>query len=168
MNLPDDPFLIKEPLPGAGEPETHLEWERWHLREDPRRWLKLLLLAIVVLLVGVVLVVSLPLTAAIALGLALVVTLLPYLLPRRFVVENSGVSIHQGFYSTRRAWAEIESYKKITQGYLLQLRPKEGSKPPRPNLLTPNTRELFLPSPLEIEKQTSLKDLLSRHIPTNF
>jgi hypothetical protein len=182
MSLPDDPVLSNEPAPGAANPPyapspglvsfqdwqpggARLEWERWKLREDPRRSGKLTLLGVVILLVGAVLVVSLPITAAVALGLALVATLSPYLLPRRFEVGEEGVLLRQGFYTTRREWSELENYQKITQGYLLQTRLKEGLKSARPNRLFPDSGQLFLPFPLESEKLPILEATLLRHIP---
>jgi hypothetical protein len=154
-----------QPSTAENSPGQTLTWERWPLREDPRRWWKLLLVGLVVLAVGAVLVVSLPLTAAIALGLALVVTLWPYLLPRQYEVGEEGVSLRQGFYSARRGWQEVESCRKLAGGFLLPLRPRAGTRTPRPNLLFPGSKELFLPFPLEPENLRLLESLLSRHIP---
>ncbi|MBN9390391.1 MAG: hypothetical protein J0I20_20350 [Chloroflexi bacterium] len=155
-----------QPSPAENSPDQRLTWERWPLREDPRRWWKLPLVGLVVLAVGAVLVVSLPLTAGIALGLALVVTLWPYLLPRQYAVGEEGVSLRQGFYGTRRSWTEVESCRKLAEGYLFQLRPGEGVRSPRPNLLFPGSKELFLPFPVEPEKFEMLKSILALHIPT--
>ena len=181
MSLLDDPGSSNEPTPGEANPlyalspaepskdaqpgGESLKWERWKLLEDQRRWVKLSLLIVVVLLEGVVLVVSLPITAAVALGLALVAALLPYLLPRRFEVGEKGFSIRQGFYATRRDWCVIESYQKGGQGYLLFIRLRENVKPARPNLFPPNSNKLFLPFPLESEKLPLLESILLRHIP---
>jgi hypothetical protein len=156
-----------QPSTAENSPSQSLTWERWPLREDPRRRWKLLLVGVVVLAVGLVLVVSLPLTAAIALGLALVVTLLPYLLPRQYGVGEEGVWLRQGYYRVRRGWQEVANCRKLGEGYLLQIRPGEGAKPPRPNLLFPGSKELFLPLPLEPEKLRLLESRLSRHIPAD-
>lgn len=161
MSLPPDPAP-----PEAGSlPSQPLAWERWPLREDPRRWWKLLLVGLMVLAVGAVLVVSLPPTAAIALGLALVATLLPYLLPRHFEVGESGLEFRQGFYVYRRDWNEIKDCRKLAGAYLLSFRPSKRGGLPRPNLFSPGSKELVLAFPLEPEKLELLGSRLSRHIP---
>lgn len=152
MSLPGDPA-------SAG-----LEWERWQLKEDPRRLVRLSLLALLVMLVGAVLVVSLPITAAVALGLALVIALLPYLMPRRFLVAPEGLLIRQGFYNARREWLEFDGCQPVEGGYLLHLRPDSGPKSFRPNLLSPASKELFLPLPLEPEKVPVLERVLKNYI----
>jgi hypothetical protein len=147
------------------QPSPELEWERWHLKEDPRRLVRLSLLALLVVLVGAVLVVSLPIMAAVALGLALVVALLPYLMPRRFLLGQQGLSIRQGFYVILREWSEFDGCQPVKGGYLLNLRPVSRPKSPRPNLLSPSFKELFLPLPLEPEKVPLLAILLENYIP---
>lgn len=161
MNRPGDPpssaFSVSV--------TTRLEYERWPLREDPRRWPRLILLLAVVLVVGTILVISLPLLAAIGLGLALVATLLPYFLPRRYEVDGSGIAIWQGFYGFRRPWAEIESYQRLEAGYLLHFRPIGVTKSVCSNLLAANSKSFLVPLPVESEKMVLLEILLTRHIP---
>ncbi len=149
MSVPDSP---------------ELEWERWHLKEDPHRLVRLSLLLLLVALVGAVLVVSLPITAAVALGLALVVAVLPYVMPRRFVVRPEGLSIRQGFYVIRREWSAFDGCEPVGSGYLLHLCPVSGLKPLRPNLLSPSSKELFLPLPLEPEKVPTLEKAFKEYI----
>lgn len=139
-----------------------LEWERWQLKEDPRGLVRLSLLVLLVLLVGAVLVVSLPLTAAVVLGLALVIALLPYVMPRRYMVGPEGLFIRQGFYVTRREWADFEGCQALNSGYLLPLRQDRQTR--RPNLLAPAGREVFLPLPLEPEKAIFLRQTLEKYL----
>jgi hypothetical protein len=142
----------------------NLAWERWLLKEDPRRLVKLGLSGLLGGLVGVILVVSLPLTAAVALGLALAVAVLPYLMPRRFRLTPQGLSISQGFYTTTRLWSDFEAYQAVKGGYLLQIRPDARLKSNRPNQLAPASRELFLPLPLEPAKAAALALALGKFI----
>jgi hypothetical protein len=122
------------------------------------------LLGVVGGLVGSALVASLPLTAAVALGLALAVAVLPYLLPRRFQLNPEGLSIRQGFYITRRVWTDFEAFHPVKGGYLFQRRGDVKSKSNRPNLLLPGTTELFLASPLEPEKAAALEQALVSYL----
>jgi hypothetical protein len=156
MNLPGE-------LDQTGNANS-LTWERWPLQEDPRRLARLGLLGLLGGLVGAVLVASLPLTAAVALGMAMAVAVLPYLMPRRFRLTPEGLSIRQGFYTTRRVWADFEAFQPVKAGYLFQIRLDIKSKPNRPNLLLPDTTKLFLPFPLEPEKAVALEQALASYM----
>lgn len=152
-------------LPGELDPAAaSLAWERWPLQEDPARLARLGLGGLLVALVGAVLVISLPLTAAVALGLALVSVLLPYLRPRRFLLTQEGLCVRQWFYTNRRTWPDFEAYQTVKGGYLLHIRPGMGPKPGRPNRFSPAARELFLPVPLEPEKALALEKVLNENI----
>ena len=144
------------------DPPGPLEWERWQLKEDPRWLVRLSWLVLLVMLVGAVLVVSLPITAAVALGLALVIALLPYVMPRRFMVGPEGLLIRQGFYISRREWTDFEGWQSLENGFLLPLRPDRKSS--RPNLFAPATGEVFLPLPLEPEKAVLLRQMLDKYL----
>lgn len=128
-----------------------IEWERWAVREQGREgWIKaggaLLISAIAATFAWL----SLPPTAAAILIFLLLITVLPYFLPRSYRVSPDAVVVTRSFLADRREWREFRAFQRLEQGFLLL---PAADKPSRFNL--------FLPLPLEAAKAQLLETTLN-------
>lgn len=133
-----------------------IEWQRWPLREQGREgWIKGSAALVVAGLAAMLAFISLPPVPASVLIFLLLITLLPYFLPRNYRVSAEAVVTMRSFLADRREWREFRSYRQVEQGYVLQ---PVADKPARFNL--------FLPRPLENSKAALLEKMLQEKFST--
>lgn len=132
-----------------------IEWQRWPLREQGREgWVKGGAALVIAGLAAMLAFISLPPVAAGLLIFLLLVTLLPYFLPRNYRASAEAVVTMRSFLADRREWREFRSYRQVEQGYVLQ---PVADKPAR--------FSLFLPKPLENAKAEFLEKMLQEKFP---
>lgn len=138
-----------------------LEWQNWPLRQEGFR-LKALLVAMFVGIVWLILLISLPTLTGFALGTALLIALLPYYLPTRYLVDAKGITIKRGSFARRmRYWQEFVRYEPRPNGYLLSPFAQTSSE----NHLEP-FRSLYLPFPHDPAARSLLATILKNQFAT--
>jgi len=137
-----------------------LEWQVWPLRQQglkPRAVAVLLLIGLVCL----VLLISLPFIASLVLGMALIISLLPYYLPTRYRVEAEGITVSHslGIGRRKRKWSEFVRCEARPQGYLLS--PFAPSTQPH---ALETWRAVWLPNPTDTTARALLSSLLENFL----
>ncbi len=139
-----------------------LEWQVWPLRQQrlkPRAIAVLLLIG----LVWLVLLLSLPLVASLVLGMALLVSLLPYYLPTYYRVDADGIMVRRSLginiSSRQRKWSEFVRCEARPNGYLLS--PFGSTSQPRP---LETWRAVWLPIPTDNTARALLGSLLENFL----
>ncbi len=144
-------------------PGSILEWQRWPLAEDgPKGWLKAGAVLLLVVIIGAVLLVSLPPTVALGLGVLVGLALLPYFLPRRYLVSEHGVVMNRGFWNDRREWADFRGYSRASDGYWLL--PESSTPRPLGLIRAGRVREFYLARPLDPSTALALETALTAHL----